>query len=163
MCAHTQGRNLTSASSVAAASSPPGSSSPMRKHTQVIVCLSWDCMVLDVFMELCTTATTHFWDIFITLKTNSLLLRATTTCFRSLVSLLDVLWNWNPTTRGLCQWLLSLSSCSRLIHRVAWVSELHSSDAQWFSTAWLEPTFCFSTQQLWTFEVFPFGAVHICM
>lgn len=64
-------------------------------------------------------------------------------------------------------WPLSVASlsqsCSRLIHRVAWVSELHSSDAQWFSTAWLEPTFCFSTQQLWTFEVFPFGAVHICM
>lgn len=49
-CAHTPGRSPTSASSVAVALSPPGSSSPTRRHTQVIVC----CALEIVHFSLCS-------------------------------------------------------------------------------------------------------------
>lgn len=39
MCAHTRGRSPTSASSVGVLLSPPVSSSPTRRHTQVTVCV----------------------------------------------------------------------------------------------------------------------------
>lgn len=40
-CDHTLGRSPTSASSVDVASCPLGSSSPMRRRIQVVVCLHW--------------------------------------------------------------------------------------------------------------------------
>lgn len=106
MYAHTRGRNLTNASSVAAASSPPGSSSPMRRHTQVIACpgivwfsmCSWSCAPLPL-----STSGTFSSHPKQTPYPSLPQLDATATCFLSVV-----LWNWNPTTCGLCQWLLSV-------------------------------------------------------
>lgn len=124
MCAHTRGRSPTSASSVGAASSPLGYSSPMRRHTQVTACLPRDCVVLVCsrsHMPLSNPRTFLSHPKQVRYRP-CLLPQAPPSCFLSLqFSFLEVSWNWTPTACGLGHWFLSLSASSGLIHAGAGV------------------------------------------
>lgn len=165
-CGHTQGRSRTSASSAGEASSPPGSSSPTRRHTQVIVRLALQTVVLSMAREACSHRhcpvlghSSHPKDAVPVSGHSPSPLGAPAPgnhwCLYLYGRACSGFHRNEITTRGLCHWLLSLGAVQGSAMRSPG-SELHSFYSPTVFHCGVAHVLFIHPSISWAFELLPF-------